>query len=47
VSGDLVQVPVNIPVNLCGDTVDVIGLLNPALGEQCANASIHGDTAGW
>jgi hypothetical protein len=47
VSGDLVQVPVNIPVNLCGDTVDVIGLLNPALGEQCANASIHGATAGW
>ncbi|MFD7179257.1 chaplin [Streptomyces sp. NPDC056637] len=37
VSGDAVQVPVHVPVNLCGDTVDVIGLLNPAFGNACAN----------
>ncbi len=36
-SGNVVQVPVHIPVNLCGDTVDVIGALNPALGDACAN----------
>ncbi|WP_399131031.1 chaplin [Streptomyces sp. ITFR-16] len=36
-SGNLVQVPVHIPVNLCGNTVDVIGLLNPAFGNTCAN----------
>ncbi|MFD3561860.1 chaplin [Streptomyces sp. NPDC058686] len=36
-SGNLVQVPVNVPVNLCGNTVDVIGALNPALGNGCAN----------
>ncbi|MFJ8823622.1 chaplin [Streptomyces sp. NPDC102467] len=36
-SGNLVQVPVHIPVNLCGNTVDVIGLLNPAFGNPCAN----------
>ncbi|MEV6840937.1 chaplin [Streptomyces sp. NPDC051133] len=37
VSGNLVQVPLNVPVNVCGDTVDVIGLLNPAFGDKCAN----------
>ncbi|MEW2299080.1 chaplin [Streptomyces sp. NPDC006655] len=36
-SGNVVEVPVNIPVNLCGDTVDVIGLLNPAFGDHCTN----------
>ncbi|MER5786812.1 chaplin [Streptomyces sp. NPDC001980] len=37
VSGNVIEVPVNIPVNLCGDTVDVIGLLNPAFGGTCVN----------
>ncbi|MFJ5267640.1 chaplin [Streptomyces sp. NPDC088358] len=36
-SGNVVQVPVNVPVNLCGNTVDVVGLLNPAFGNACAN----------
>ncbi|MFJ3642866.1 chaplin [Streptomyces sp. NPDC090108] len=36
-SGNVIQVPVNIPVNLCGNSVDVIGLLNPAFGNTCAN----------
>ncbi|MFM9445526.1 chaplin [Streptomyces acidiscabies] len=36
-SGNVVQVPVNIPVNLCGNTVNVIGLLNPAFGNTCVN----------
>jgi hypothetical protein len=36
-SGNLVQVPVHIPVNVCGDSVNVIGLLNPAFGNECAN----------
>ncbi|MEV4614786.1 chaplin [Kitasatospora sp. NPDC049258] len=38
-SGNAVQVPVDIPVNACGNTVDVVGLLNPAFGNQCGNAS--------
>ncbi|MEW2295695.1 chaplin [Streptomyces sp. NPDC006743] len=37
VSGNTIQVPVNIPVNLCGNTIDVIGVLNPAFGNTCAN----------
>lgn len=36
-SGNSVQVPVHIPINACGNTVDVIGLLNPAFGNNCAN----------
>ena len=36
-SGNLIQVPVHIPVNVCGDTVNVIGALNPAFGNTCVN----------
>ncbi|WP_369236556.1 chaplin [Streptomyces sp. R21] len=36
-SGNVVQVPVDIPVNACGNTVDVIGALNPAFGNTCVN----------
>ncbi|KOX37768.1 MULTISPECIES: chaplin [unclassified Streptomyces] len=36
-SGNIAQVPVHIPVNVCGNTVNVIGLLNPAFGNTCAN----------
>ncbi|WP_042374478.1 chaplin [Streptacidiphilus neutrinimicus] len=36
-SGNLIQVPVHIPVNVCGNTVNVIGLLNPAFGNTCVN----------
>ncbi|MET9362138.1 chaplin [Streptomyces sp. NPDC006632] len=36
-SGNLLQVPVHIPVNICGNTVNVIGLLNPAFGNTCIN----------
>ncbi|MFD3872976.1 chaplin [Streptomyces sp. NPDC058623] len=38
-SGNLLQVPVHVPVNVCGNTVNVIGLLNPAFGNTCVNAS--------
>ncbi|WP_314223168.1 chaplin [Streptomyces zaehneri] len=40
-SGNVVQVPVNIPVNLCGNSISVVGLLNPAFGNTCANVSDH------
>lgn len=38
-SGNSVEVPVNIPVNVCGNTINVIGLLNPVTGNSCANES--------
>ncbi|MGW7378406.1 chaplin [Streptomyces sp. NPDC054794] len=37
VSGNTIQIPVHVPVNVCGNTVNVVGLLNPALGNACAN----------
>ncbi|MCA1218961.1 chaplin, partial [Streptomyces sp. 8L] len=39
-SGNLAQVPLDIPVNACGDTIDVIGLLNPAFGNTCESQSV-------
>ncbi|MFR9799221.1 chaplin [Streptomyces sp. MS06] len=36
VSGNTVQLPVNIPANVCGNTVSLAGLLNPAFGNDCA-----------
>ncbi|MGW0122813.1 chaplin [Streptomyces sp. NPDC003327] len=37
-SGNLVQVPVHVPVNASGNTINVIGLLNPAFGNHALNA---------
>ncbi|MFB8116323.1 chaplin family protein [Streptomyces sp. NPDC055962] len=37
-SGNLAQVPVHVPVNVVGNTVNVIGLLNPAFGNLGLNA---------
>ncbi|MER6105506.1 chaplin [Streptomyces sp. NPDC001832] len=36
-SGNVIQVPVHVPVNACGNTVSVIGLLNPTVGNPCVN----------
>ncbi|MEY9849902.1 hypothetical protein ABH940_007017 [Streptacidiphilus sp. BW17] len=36
-SGNLVQVPVDLDVNVCGNTVNVVGVGNPAFGTYCAN----------
>ncbi|MEU6590729.1 chaplin [Streptomyces sp. NPDC046881] len=36
-SGNVVQVPIHVPVNVCGNTVDIIALLNPAFGNACVN----------
>lgn len=36
-SGNLVQLPVHVPVNVCGNTVSVVGVLNSAAGNRCVN----------
>jgi hypothetical protein len=51
ISGNTIQLPVDVPVNACGNTVNVVGLLNPAAGNSCANegdggASAHDGGAG-
>jgi hypothetical protein len=46
-SGNSVQAPVDAPVNLCGNTVNVVGVLNPAFGNNCANVGDgNGDKGG-
>src|SRR5690606_6127531 len=40
-SGNAIQVPADVPLNLCGNTINVVGLLNPAFGNTCAN--VDGD----
>ncbi|MDG9724529.1 chaplin [Streptomyces sp. DH41] len=42
ISGNTVQLPVDVPVNVCGNTVNVAGLLNPAAGNSCANTGGSG-----
>lgn len=37
VSGNVIQAPVHIPVNAVGNTVNVIGVLNPAFGNLGLN----------
>ncbi|MEU5523944.1 chaplin [Streptomyces sp. NPDC093250] len=37
VSGNVIQVPVDVPVNVSGNSVNVIGLLNPAFGNTAVN----------
>jgi LPXTG-motif cell wall-anchored protein len=45
-AGNAAAVPVGVPVNACGNSVDVIGLLNPTFGNKCAHHDgprAHGD----
>ncbi|WP_420718186.1 chaplin [Streptomyces sp. H34-S4] len=37
-SGSPLQVPVDVPVNVCGNTANLIALLNPSFGSTCVNA---------
>ncbi|WP_078843983.1 chaplin [Streptomyces albus] len=45
-SGNVVQAPVNAPVNVCGTTANVAGLFNPAAGNSCGDAAGGARTSG-
>ncbi len=36
-SGNQIQIPVHIPVNVCGNSIGLISILNPAFGNTCVN----------
>ena len=36
-SGNVIQVPVGVPINLCGNSLGALSLLNPAYGNACSN----------
>jgi hypothetical protein len=41
-SGNVIQVPLDIPINACGNSVNIlIALANPAIGNTCVNGSGH------
>ncbi|MFF5100916.1 chaplin family protein [Streptomyces sp. NPDC000134] len=47
-SGNVVQVPVNAPVNACGNTVDAAAALNPSFGNKCRQGhDDHGYGSGY
>jgi hypothetical protein len=39
ISGNVVQAPINLPANICGNSVNVIALINPTFGNICENHS--------
>ncbi|MEU1919495.1 chaplin [Streptomyces albogriseolus] len=40
-SGNLIQAPVHVPVNACGNSVNLVGLFNEASDNTCVNESGH------
>ena len=45
VTGNVVQVPIQAPINVCGDSVDVVGAFNSALDNRCVNETAGGAAA--
>jgi hypothetical protein len=37
-SGNVIEVPIHAPINLCGTSVDIIALLNPAAANTCSSS---------
>ena len=36
-SGNSVSVPIDVSANVCGNSLDILGALNPAFGNDCTN----------
>lgn len=36
-SGNVIQVPINLPVNVCGNDVSILAALTGAAGNTCVN----------
>lgn len=36
-SGNVIQIPIDAPSNVCGNSTDVTSLLSPAIGNRCSN----------
>lgn len=33
--GNVIQIPIDVNANVCGNTINVIDLLNPVFGNEC------------
>ncbi|AXI86792.1 hypothetical protein SAM9427_13620, partial [Streptomyces sp. ETH9427] len=40
-SGNLIQAPIHVPVNACGNSLNLVGLFNEASDNTCVNESGH------
>lgn len=40
-SGNVLEVPLDLPLNLCGDSLGLATLLDPTAGATCAEISTH------
>lgn len=39
ISGNVIQIPVQVPLNVCGNTIDILlAILNPTFGNTCVNS---------
>ncbi|MFJ5775297.1 chaplin [Streptomyces sp. NPDC093094] len=38
-SGNVVQIPIDVLLNACGNSINLVGLLNPTAGNVCVNAN--------
>ncbi|WP_236243210.1 chaplin [Streptomyces sp. CC228A] len=36
-SGNVVQIPIHVPINVCGNSLNLIAGLNPTFGNVCIN----------
>jgi hypothetical protein len=36
-SGNVVEIPMHLPLNLCGDSIGLVGLLSPSADNGCVN----------
>ena len=36
-SGNVIQVPINVPINICGNDVSILAALTAAAGNVCVN----------
>ncbi|MGW2340596.1 chaplin [Streptomyces sp. NPDC001661] len=36
-SGNNIQIPIDVPINACGNSLNLIAALNPAGGNTCVN----------
>lgn len=45
-SGNNVQLPIHVPINICGNSVNLLGFFNPTVGNVCANIDGDHDNGG-
>ncbi|MFF7205399.1 chaplin [Streptomyces sp. NPDC008141] len=36
-SGNVIQFPIHVPINVCGNSIGLVSVLNPAFANLCVN----------